>query len=217
MTDYETAFKRPFSDVKKLVIAMLLNIVPVVNLLVYGWLLEVARSSGNRKNVSTLPDWKDWGKLVVNALLALVVSLAYALPLLLVGLIVGFRMFASMFTGQMMMWSALSSMGVWLVFLVIYGLFFIYVLPSAILAFAFSGKLSSAFEFGNVIKRAFNVEYFVPWLVSIVYSALAGAVLGWIPWVGRAVAGTITGITMFTLLGEVYPSLGSSKPLKRKR
>ncbi len=217
MTDYETAFKKPFSDVKKLLIAMVLNIIPIVNFFVYGYFIEVAKSSANKKTIGILPEWKNWGSLFVNALLALVISLAYALPLILMAFIVGFKVFLGMFTGDIVNLAALSGMGAWLVLVLLYGFFFIYVLPSAILSFAFSGKFASAFEFGNVLRKAFNAEYFVAWLVSIVYSAIASVVLGFIPYVGRAIGGAITGITMFTLLGEAYSSLESAKPFVVKK
>lgn len=222
MVNYEEAFKRPFSDFKKLGLSILLNIIPIVNFIVYGYFLEVAKSSGSKKTSHILPEWKDYGKLFLNGLFAFVIGLFYLLPLFMVMAIAfataKISMFAFMSGGSSMqgMLPAMATLGLWALLILVLLLATTYFLPSAIMSYAVSGEISSAFEFGNVVKRALTHEYFVVWLVSIVYSAILGGLLGLIPYVGRAVGGAITGITMFTLLGEVYPTLGSVI-VKKKR
>lgn len=211
MVDYETAFKKPFSDLKKLLVAFLLNIVPIVNLLVYGYFLEVAKTSGGKKPSTSLPDWKNWGNLFVNGLKALVVSLVYALPLIAVAVVLSLALGISFRTSS---WSEFAGFGSWLGLLLIFALAFAYFVPSAIVSFALSGKFSKSFEFKEVLRKALTREYFVVWLVSIVYSAVLGALLGLIPFVGKALAGAVSGITMFSLFGEVYPTLGMPEKMK---
>lgn len=45
MVDYIENIKKPFSDVKTLIIGIILSIIPIVNLLVSGYVLKVAEDS----------------------------------------------------------------------------------------------------------------------------------------------------------------------------
>lgn len=220
MVNYEVAFKRPFSDLKKLLIAVLLNILPIVNFVVYGYFLEIARSSG--KKAAALPEWKDFGKLFLNGFFALVIGLLYLLPVIAVMAILFASAHISMLSymhGGPSFESfapAFSGLGVWLLLILVLLIALAYILPLAVLSFALTGEFSSAFELGRIVKKTLTSEYFVVWLVSIVYSAVLGGLLGLVPWVGKAAAGAVTGITMFTLLGEIYPTLGSATETKTK-
>lgn len=223
MVDYESAFKRPFSDLKKLLLAILFNLLPIVNFIAYGYFLEVAKSSGGKK-LAALPDWRDYGNLFVNGFKALVIAVVYALPLIVV---MSSLMFSGMFSGLGSNWLSggmmspsymMAGFGYWMVLIMIFALASAYVIPMAVLNFAMSNDFSRGFKFGEVLNKAFTSEYFVVWLVSILYSAVVGAVFGvvlrWVPFVGRAISGAITGITMFTLLGSAYLALG---PVGKKK
>ena len=83
--DFETNFKKPFTDVKKLLIGILLSIVPVVNFLAVGYMLETARKS--MKKDTSLPEWEGWGDLFVKGLLSIVIEAIYFIPAAIVGLI----------------------------------------------------------------------------------------------------------------------------------
>lgn len=220
MIDYESAFKRPFSDLKKLLLAILFNLLPIINFIAYGYFLEVAKSSGGKK-LTALPAWKDYGSLFINGFKALVIAVVYALPLIVV---MSGMMFSGMFSGLGRSWMyggmmspsyMMAGFGYWMILLVIIGLASAYVIPMAVLNFAMSNDFSRGFKFGEVLNKAFTSEYFVVWLVSIIYSAVLGAVFGvllrWLPFVGRAISGAITGITMFTLLGSAYQSLPAGR------
>lgn len=212
MINYEDAFKKPFSDFKKLALAIILNILPIVNFIVYGYLLEVARSSAGKKPGNSLPEWKNYGSLFLNGLFSFIIGLFYLLPFFIV-MAITFAMakisiFSYMSNGSLQgITPAIASLGLWALLLLILLLATTYILPSAIMSYALSGEISSAFEFGNVVKKAITQEYFVVWLISIVYTAILSSLLGLIPYVGSAAAGAITGITMFTLLGQIYPKL----------
>ena len=224
MVDYEVAFKKPFSDIKKLLLAIVLNIIPIVNFIVYGYFLEVARSSNGKKPSDVLPEWKNYGNLFISGLFSFVIGLFYLLPLFVVMIIIFAAAHVSMLAYMQggssiegLLPAAVASLGLWALLLLVLLVTTAYFLPSAILSFAITGEVSSAFELGSVVKNALNKEYFVVWLVSIIYSAVLGGLLGLIPYVGTAVAGAVTGITMFTLLGEVYPNLMPVKEHKKKK
>ena len=89
MVSYEEALKKPFSDIKTLVIGIVLSIIPIVNsTIVTGFAIE---SSGLSKTKSSkkMPEWKNWGHLFVQGLSAVVIQIIYLLPAILV-LLVGF-------------------------------------------------------------------------------------------------------------------------------
>ena len=61
---------RPFTDFKKLLIGILLNIIPVINFFALGYLLECGRTP--KKD---LPEWKNFGDFFVEGFFAAVIAL----------------------------------------------------------------------------------------------------------------------------------------------
>ena len=59
MDNYVGGIKRPFSDVKKLVAGVVFNIIPVVNFLALGYILESGKLSIKKKG--NLPEWNEVG------------------------------------------------------------------------------------------------------------------------------------------------------------
>tara|TARA_Y100000310_G_scaffold55331_2_gene50752 strand:+ start:1297 stop:1560 length:264 start_codon:yes stop_codon:yes gene_type:complete len=77
MTNYIRAIKRPFANTKKLLFGIMLNIpMPLIktitNPIALGYALDCGKtaSEGNYK----LPDWKNYIKLWVNAMVAGIIS-----------------------------------------------------------------------------------------------------------------------------------------------
>lgn len=200
--DFASAFKKPFTDVKKLIIGILLSIIPIVNFFATGFMMETAKMEMKKKKM--LPEWASWGDLFVKGLLAFVISIIYALPMLIIGAIVAWPAINSMMNSGSMMWGSLGG-GIAVVLLL--GLLVAYIVPSALLHFIKDGKFGSAFKFGSIFKKAFKGQYFVAWIVAMLYSFALGAILGNIPVIGSAASGFVTGITMFSLLGEIFPKL----------
>jgi len=87
MVNYTEAIKRPFTDGKKFLIGVLLNILPIVNLLVVGYTLECAKSAMKKKY--KLPEWENWGDYFVKGLLATIIGFIYMIPALML-LLIGF-------------------------------------------------------------------------------------------------------------------------------
>ncbi|MBU4242306.1 MAG: DUF4013 domain-containing protein [Nanoarchaeota archaeon] len=203
--DFQSAFKKPFTDVKKLIIGILLSIVPIVNFFATGFMMETAKMEMKKKKM--LPEWAAWGDLFVKGLLAFVISILYALPMIIIGAYVAWPLLKSAIgTGvvPMAMWGGLSG-GIAVVLLL--GLLVAYIAPSALLHFVKDGKFGAAFQFGSVFKKAFKKEYFLAWIVAMLYSLVLGSILSYIPVIGSAASGFIAGVTMFSLLGEVFPKL----------
>lgn len=205
MTDYGMAIKRPFQDVKKLIIGCFLNIIPIVNLIATGYVLKAAKSTLNKKN--ELPEWEDWGNLFMTGLSAAVIGLIYALP----GLIVLFAGVGTLMFGIIMgnvaatdMTSMIASSGGLLVIALLLVLVAAFIAPMAIVRYADKGEFSAAFAFGEITKKVFTGSYVGAWLVMMVYGLVVMVVLSMVPIAGPAIAGFVTSLSSITVFSEVY-------------
>lgn len=205
MMDFETAIKKPFSNVTKLIIGCALNILPIVNFLAYGYILQTANYTANNNN--KLPEWEKWGDLFVKGLLGAVISIIYGIPLIVIALI-GFAAtiglgdgFTQMLTGNL---SGLASLGAIFVILAILGVLLAYILPAVLAIYALTWNFSDAFKFGDIFKKAFTATYFVPWIVGAVICLILTFVLGFIPIVGTAIGSFIGYLMLFTLVAETF-------------
>ena len=116
-------------------------------LLLSGYALEITRRV-IRGDVEVLPAWEDWGQLLLDGLQVAVISLVYALPMIILSACVGAPL-QWLSEGNNVV-SGLFGFGVgcvnflWTVFLSL-------VLPAAIARFAAEGELAAAFQFGDVL------------------------------------------------------------------
>jgi len=210
MVDYTEAIKRPFSDLTKLAIGILLSIIPIVNLIAAGYTLTCAKTAMKKKY--DLPEWKDIGGYFIKGILTAVIGLIYLIiPLGIIVFTAGTLVYAiwtAILTGTT---PAIGSLFVGAGFGLVVGLllmlFAIYILPIAVLNYIASDKFGAAFEFGQVLRKAFSVSYFVAWIVAIVYSLLLAVILMWIPFIGAPIASFIGGVTAWTIFGQVYSEL----------
>jgi hypothetical protein len=84
MVNYEQALKKPFTDFKKLIIGILLNIIPIVDFtIVTGFKME-SSGLGKTKQSGKMPEWKQWKYLFMKGLGALGIKIVYMLPALLI-------------------------------------------------------------------------------------------------------------------------------------
>jgi hypothetical protein len=208
MVKFVEAIKRPFQDAKKLVIGIVLSIIPIVNLIALGYVLENTKSV--MKKSYKLTEWKNWGDLFVKGLLFAVISLIYIIPALVVFLLaLGNVFFASLMggvTSPMSILANLPAVGIGMFVFIILALLASYVIPAATLNYIVKNKFSAAFDFAEIKKRAFKGEYLVAWLIGGVYSLVLAAIFMWIPIVGASLATFITSMTTYTMIAEAYAS-----------
>ncbi len=190
--EFVRAVKRPFLDIKKLVIGILLSLVPIVDFIALGYELRSAKSIVAKKPKYDLPEWNDWGDLFVKGVLAIVIGMLY----LLLPMIVLVALLGSSISDVESM-SSLSGMAVVSV-LVSYFMF------GAVINFVIKDKFRAAFEFKEIWKRVTTGKYFLAWLVAVVYVIAVSSLLSFVPYVGVAVASFITGITAITLVAEAF-------------
>ncbi|MDD5331948.1 MAG: DUF4013 domain-containing protein [Candidatus Nanoarchaeia archaeon] len=208
MVNYTEGLKRPFTDVKKLLIGIVLSILPIINFFVMGYQLECARSMLKKgKPEYALPEWNHWGNLFLRGFLTLIIGIIYMIPLVIVGILVFGNTLMNLatvwFTGTVTP-DLFAGLGAGLAVFILVAILLAYIIPSAIVAFASDYKFGSAFKLGKILKKAFTGKYFGAWFVSIVVSMLFGLVFSIVPYLGGAITSFIVGVIMYSLIGQAY-------------
>lgn len=233
MVNYEDALKKPFTDLTKLVLGIILSIVPIVNWIAQGFILECS-GAGKNKPSKKMPEWKNLGDYFVKGFLSYVIMFIYAIPAFIVFLVaVGFaagsmiaafsgampqEMTNSMMIGQanraelgqffsqnwMLAMPALISIAPLLILGLILLAIALYLSPIAVLNYIKNKKFGKAFDFGFVFKRAFRLNYFIVWIIAGVIGLILKMVLSYIPWLGAAIAFFVTGVIAYSMYGEIF-------------
>ncbi len=219
MVDYNLSFRKPFSDFRKLLIGIVVNIIPIVNLISYGYILE---SSDIKRGEQTdkMEEWEDLGGFFVKGLMAFIVSLVYGIPALIVAAIAFFVAFGPLF-GQLISMGAqrvemmnpeefipmfmpylLAALPL-IIIVVILILIATYVAPVAVLKYIKTDKFSEAFNFKEISKYIFTGDYIIAWLLVLVLNLGLVGILSNVPFVGTAIASFITGMIGFSLYAGV--------------
>ena len=235
--EFAKAVKKPFTDMKALLIGILLSILPIVRWFTVGYILDNSGVAKNRPASSKLHAWDNWGDLFVKGLAAWVISFIYMIPAIFIMLIGVGNLFLSLFktyVGGILPTSVLQDAIVdkeagavvailqqnWAkaipalinfapVMIVALLLMLVagYLLPVAILNYIASGKFGEAFSLGKVFKMAFTGEYFFTWVVILIVSMILGSILAFIPVIGPAFLLFTLGVFKYTLFGEIHRKL----------
>jgi len=228
MVNYEEAIKKPFTDIVKLIIGIVLSIIPIINWIAKGFMIE-SSGLGKTKPSKKMPEWENWGHLFIKGLASDIILLIYALPAILVFIIgAGFALgsLASIFLGTIppgMMsetspgpmediirqnWSELLPILITLAPIILLALILLllalYLTPMAVLNYVKKKRFSAAFDFNTVLKKALTGKYFFVWLAVIIISGIVIAILSFIPFLGPAIAMFIMGVFSYSLYGQVY-------------
>ncbi len=132
-------------------------VIPAIlaGMILSGYALEITRRV-IRGDADVLPAWDDWGQILVDGLMVTIITVVYALPIIIIGLCVGVP--ASLITessavslsaGEALGVFASSSVGC---FSLLWILVMSLLLPAAIGRFAAEGELASAFQLGEVFS-----------------------------------------------------------------
>lgn len=174
--EFGKAFSFPFEDqdwIKKLGIAGLLLIIPILGtLVVAGWALEVTRRVIQRDS-QPLPDWSNFGDYIMKGLQMWVIGFVYSLPIILVsacqqGALVFMQDGSN--TDQTMVTALAVLSACFACVMIVYGIFIGFFLPAAFGRFAATGQMGAAFRFGEVfaLVKAAPAAYLMVLLGSIV-------------------------------------------------
>ncbi len=167
--DIGKAFSFVFED-KNWVVKVLIGIAVVVagfvsscllipailaGIMLSGYSLEITRRV-IRGDADVLPAWDDWGQFLVDGLMVTIITVVYALPIIILGLCVGIpasliadSRAVSLSAGEAYSVFASSSVGC---FGLLWAIVMSLLLPAAIGRFAAEGELASAFQLGEVFS-----------------------------------------------------------------
>lgn len=219
MVDYEQAIKKPFTDIVKLLIGIVLSMIPIIHWFAKGFILE-SSGLGKTRPSKKMPEWKNWRDLFIKGLLSDIIFLIYAIPAIVIFLIgVGYAAASLIETyfgtvlGQNIAqnWvlaipSLIAAAPIILLGFILM-LIAIYLIPIAILNYIKTKRFSAAFELNSVFKKAFTGKYFVVWLAAIIITAIITIILSFIPIIGPGIAFFITGVIAYSLYGQIYKEI----------
>ncbi|SFR58623.1 DUF4013 domain-containing protein [Halogeometricum limi] len=182
--------------------------------IVQGYSVRVMRSAA--KGETSAPSFTDWGGLTVDGLKLFVISIAYALliviPIVAVTVVLGLgSTLADPTTGP----SAAFGVATLLGFLVIglFGLAIGYFAPAGYANFAVEDSLGAAFDVSTIVSAATTGEYFTAWVLAVLVGLVGGLL-------GGALSVVIVGIfVVFYVQIVVYYLFGRgfAKGLGKKR
>jgi hypothetical protein len=159
--DFGLSFTYMFKDedwLKKLLLGVIFSLIPIVNLLTYGYLVKLIENVRDGDQ-TPLPEWDDLGGYFMDGVKVFVGFLVYALPVIVLSL--AFAIFAGLFSnggdfaGVMV---ALSSL-VWVCGLVLFGLLPVILMPALGIMYARNHEISDMFRLGemwDMIKADFG-------------------------------------------------------------
>ena len=226
--DLINALKRPFTDIKKLIIGVILYTLPIVSFFSSGYLLESLKLSTQCKR--ELPEWTNYVKLFINGLLALAIETIYFIPVLILSIIslltIGTEKLLSFIIQdnklninfeQLIL--ALESVWPIILIAILLFLFISYFIPSILISFSKNYKFEESFKFKEIFKRAFRINYFLALLIGCIIQSILFFILSYIPLIGSSIGGFIGYLIMVTLVGETCQEGINDKKenIKRKK
>lgn len=150
--------------------------------LVYGYIVRTIR--GVLADDSSPPEFIEWGKLLVDGVLAWIISVVYLLiPLIVAGITIGGSITAIATGSEIGAAAGTGGMFVGLTISTILSIAFGYLAVVALVNFAREGRFGAAFDFDVIKTVALDRDYATAWLVSVGVFLVAG-VVGMIPFIG---------------------------------
>ena len=208
--NYNEALKRPFTDIKKLIIGLILSVIPIVNFIASGYQLKCASSVMKKsKKMYELPEWTNILNLFLLGLMSFVIAIVYFIPSLAVAFLVGGRLVLDDITNL-----TYGSIGFPAIVIVLLTLLSLYLLPMALTKYSSKEKFKDAFQFREIFARSFTWNYFAAWIFSAIVFIVLVLVLSWVKFnvgsievnLGSSFANFIAMVIGFTIFGRVYGS-----------
>jgi hypothetical protein len=173
----------------------------IAGLLLGGYGVEITRRV-IRGDTQVLPQWDNWGELLVDGLKAWIIEIIYALPIIVLGVCLSIPM--AILSEEAQEVGALLSVclsGVYFLWGIAIGL----LLPAAIAMFVAEEEVSAAFRFGDVF--ALVRDNFVTYLLVLVIGWVASFIGGlglFVCGVGVLVTAPYAGWITAHIRGQAY-------------
>lgn len=220
--NYEEAIKKPFTNIVKLILGIVLSSIPIVWWFAKGLILECS-GMGKNKPSKKMPEWNDWGYLFIKGLVSDIIFAVYAIPAIIVfaigaGAFLSYLIQGAFIPQGFMGGSSATSMipqnlylalpkliqiAPILILSFILFLIALYLTPIAVLNYIKTKKFNEAFNFSKITKRALTGDYFVNWLIVMIITAVVTLILSIIPWFGQRIAFFITGVIGYSIYGQL--------------
>lgn len=151
---------------------MLLIPLILAGLLLGGYGIEITRRVINSAS-PVLPEWDNWGELLIDGVKAWVIGVIYALPIIIIGLCLSLPIGIAAEDAE----AVSSGLGAFMSCLnLLWGIVMGLLLPAAIALFVARGEVSAAFRFGDVINLV--RENFGTYLIVLVIGWVASLIAG---------------------------------------
>ena len=227
--DVNKAFRFMFDDkqwISKLLIGAVMSVLSFLIIpafILQGYLVKIVRQVMDG-NDSELPEWMDYGKLLRDGFFVTIGQLIWALPFILLMLIVG------LVTGGLgsvvdssgdMVGAATTGAGLLLACLVLLTVIaFLFLTPALLIQYAREGEFGALFRFSEIfdIIRDHMADILIAFLVSVVavlaISVVMG-VVGIVPclgWIAAMLIGLAMGPYIQFVTGHLYGQIAAKLP-----
>ncbi len=166
----------------------------VAGALLNGYMIEIIRRVVDGR-ADLLPEWDEWGDMIVDGLKLLVVQIVYSLPAIVLGLCMILLLIAAGENAEVLGWFLGLGAGC---FILLWTVAVSIVLPAATAVFAVTRDLTSAFQFGKVF--AFVRDNLSTYLLTLV--------MGWVAGFIGSLGGTVCGLGTFFTVPYAYMVTG---------
>ena len=178
-------------DVGNLIILIILNIIPIVNFIVWGYAARILREGPEDP-----PKLDRYGDAFIEGLKIFVVTLIYfIIPALLGGLIIGFGMLSSpaFWSGAITQAMVLTHLWSGIAFALFVGFFFAIIATMGIINMIRTRELGKAFAFSEILRLIEAVGWgkYVVWLLVMFMLGIIVSSFGNIPFIGWIISSII--------------------------
>ncbi|MEI8331400.1 MAG: DUF4013 domain-containing protein [Methanomicrobiales archaeon] len=172
--DYGSTVKESFEYAKDAVVGkwnkwvMLIIATILLGIPLMGYSMKIFRGE------KPAPEVEDWGTLFVDGIKYLIVSLIYAIPLIIVWFIVLGASFVGMMSGDLTaMMAAFGTLSLGLSILLILAIIVALFEMIGIVRFARSGSIGEAFNFGEILATIGKIGW-VSYIIAIIVLSIVG-------------------------------------------
>jgi hypothetical protein len=192
--------------IQKVLIGGIVLLIPIVDLIAYGYLLKVMRGAMDGK--SGMSKWDDWGNLFMNGLMAAIIWVIYMIIPILILLVSAGSMVAAALSRntELLMGTLAGAAGGFLIALLL-AVVLGFLVPMALSMYVKENNFGAAFRVGEVISRIKSVfgDYLMVYIVVIALWFVL-AVLSGIPVLGLLImifGGFYIGAVAYNMFGKV--------------
>ena len=219
----------PFEDkewAKKLLLGIIISIVPILNFAWIGYMLRTMRNVYDGAE-TLLPDWSEFGDKFVKGLLVSIASFIYSLPAWIVLIPAGLLwIIPALSRDQSTAQTMAGLVGVATLIggccVTLYVLLLTFFLPAMYAHYSRLERFGACFQIREIFQLiTHNLgNYFLAWLVAIVFGFVVGLVfgfigglVGWIPCIGWIIAWLVGGfatVWVSIVIAYLFGAVGKS-------